>query len=116
MRYHALACDYDGTIAHHGKVDAATLSALKNVRKSGRRLLLVTGRELDSLAEAFPELDVFDQIVAENGALLYTPATHDEKALAEVPAAGFLQALQDRGVTPLSVGRAIRSQPKKVTS
>jgi HAD superfamily hydrolase (TIGR01484 family) len=107
MRYHALACDYDGTIAHHGKVDAATLSALKNVRKSGRRLLLVTGRQLDSLAETFPELDVFDQIVAENGALLYTPATRDEKVLAEVPAAGFVQALKDRGVAPLSVGRAI---------
>ena len=49
MRYHALACDYDGTIAHHGKVDDATLKALKKTRKSGRRLLLATGRELDDL-------------------------------------------------------------------
>ena len=107
MRYHALACDYDGTIAHHGKVDAATLAALKAVRKSGRRLLLVTGRQIDSLAEAFPELEVFDRIVAENGGLLYTPATHREKLLAEAPAAEFVKALRDHEVTPLSVGRAI---------
>src|SRR5262245_3968957 len=49
MRYLALACDYDGTIAHHGRVDDDTLAALRRVRASGRKLLLVTGRELDDL-------------------------------------------------------------------
>ena len=49
MRYLALACDYDGTIAHHGKVDRQTMAALERVRSSGRKLLLVTGRELDDL-------------------------------------------------------------------
>ena len=29
MRYLALAADYDGTLAHHGKVDAPTVAALK---------------------------------------------------------------------------------------
>ena len=28
MRYHVLACDYDGTIAHHGRVDDETIAAL----------------------------------------------------------------------------------------
>jgi len=32
MRYHALACDYDGTIAWDGKVDANTIAALETVR------------------------------------------------------------------------------------
>src|SRR5918994_7490057 len=107
MYYHVLACDYDGTIAEHGKVDAATLAALKKIKETGRRLVLVTGRELLSLTEDFPALDVFDQVVAENGALLYTPSTRAEKVLAEAPPDDFVQMLRERGVTPLSVGRAI---------
>ena len=31
MRYLVLACDYDGTIAHHGEVNSATRSALEKV-------------------------------------------------------------------------------------
>ncbi|HET6628364.1 MAG TPA: HAD-IIB family hydrolase [Woeseiaceae bacterium] len=107
MRYHVLACDYDGTLAHHGKVSEQTLAALKKLKETGRRLMLVTGRELDDLARIFSELELFDQVVAENGALLYTPATHTEKPLAEPPSAAFIQALRDRNVTPLSVGRVI---------
>ena len=49
MRYLALACDYDGTLAQHGRVDETTLAALEKFRASGRRLLLVTGRELEDL-------------------------------------------------------------------
>lgn len=107
MRYHALACDYDGTIAHHGTVDEATLTSLANLKETGRRLVLVTGRELPKLREAFPGLDLFDEVVAENGALLYTPSTHSEKALADAPPPELVEALQARGVTPLSVGAAI---------
>ena len=43
VRFLALACDFDGTIAHDGMVDLATLAALERVRASGRRLILVTG-------------------------------------------------------------------------
>src|SRR5689334_25401439 len=49
MRYLALACDYDGTLAHHGQLDPRTREALERVRQSGRRVLLVTGRDLDDL-------------------------------------------------------------------
>jgi hydroxymethylpyrimidine pyrophosphatase-like HAD family hydrolase len=59
MRYLALCCDYDGTIAHHGRVDEPTLAALKRLRESGRQLVLVTGRELDDLQTVFPHLDLF---------------------------------------------------------
>jgi len=78
MRYVALACDYDGTLAHDGTVDDETIVALECLRESGRKLLLVTGRELDELARVFPRLDLFDRVVAENGALLYRPATREE--------------------------------------
>ncbi len=51
MRYHALACDYDGTLARHGAVDDATTAALRCLRESGRRVILVTGKD-EALAEA----------------------------------------------------------------
>jgi HAD superfamily hydrolase (TIGR01484 family) len=107
VRYHALACDYDGTLATHGVVDQPTLEALDRLRLSGRKLILVTGRELGELQLVFPHLDRFDRVVAENGALLYRPATGEEVLLAEPPPAEFIAALRERKVRPLSVGRVI---------
>src|SRR3954462_8638281 len=46
MRYLALATDYDGTLATNGRVADSTLEALQKLRDSGRRLIMVTGREL----------------------------------------------------------------------
>jgi HAD superfamily hydrolase (TIGR01484 family) len=107
MRYLALACDYDGTLAHHGRVDNTTLAALERVLASGRKLLLVTGRELDDLRTVFPRLDLFERVIAENGALLYRPGSREEKVLAERPPEEFVRALEARGVRPLGVGRVI---------
>lgn len=107
MRYLALCTDYDGTIAHHGVVDEPTIDALTRLRESGRKLVMVTGRELDELISVCPRLDLFDRVVAENGALLYTPATKEEKPLTEPPLPAFVAALQARGVHPLSVGKTI---------
>jgi len=107
MHYLALATDYDGTIAHHGEVDAATLDALERLRASARKLILVTGRELPDLARAMPRLDLFDLIVAENGALLYDPSNHEEHLLATPPPPRFAERLRELGVEPLSVGRVI---------
>ncbi|MGE0119049.1 MAG: HAD-IIB family hydrolase [Dongiaceae bacterium] len=103
----ALACDYDGTLATDGHVEAATLAALDRLQASGRKLILVTGRQLEDLAQAFPEYVRFDRVVAENGALLCRPAEKDATPLAEPPPDGFVDALRRRQVTPLSVGRAI---------
>jgi HAD superfamily hydrolase (TIGR01484 family) len=107
MRYLALACDYDGTLATDGRVDARTLRALERARASGRRLLLVTGRQLDDLQSVFSRLDLFDRVVAENGALLYRPSTREETMLAEPPPEAFIAALRERGIDSLSVGRVI---------
>jgi hypothetical protein len=70
-----LATDYDGTLAHDGVVDDATADSLIAFRLSGRRLLLVTGRELPDLLRVFPRIELFDRVVAENGALLFEPVT-----------------------------------------
>ncbi|WP_200840826.1 HAD family hydrolase [Geminicoccus flavidas] len=107
MYYLALASDYDGTIAEHGAVDQATFDALCELKRSGRRLILVSGRELPDLQRAFPELELFDLAVLENGGLLYEPATRTETVLGEPPPAALVERLQAEGVEPLSVGRCI---------
>jgi hydroxymethylpyrimidine pyrophosphatase-like HAD family hydrolase len=107
MRYHALATDYDGTIAHDGIVDNHTLDALDRLRQSGRKLILVTGRELDDLYATFAHSDRFDWIVAENGAIIHCPGTGTVRVLTEPPPVPFINELRRLGVHPLSVGRAI---------
>jgi hydroxymethylpyrimidine pyrophosphatase-like HAD family hydrolase len=107
MRFLALAADYDGTLALHGRVDESTLAALQRVRDSGRRLLLVTGRELPSLFRTFAETALFDRVVAENGGLLYEPATGRERALGEPPPESLVLALRAAGIDRLSVGRVV---------
>ncbi len=71
MHYVVLATDYDGTIAHDGGIDAPTLGALERLRAGARRLILVTSRSWEDLRRVMPRLDLFDLVVAENGALLY---------------------------------------------
>ncbi len=64
MRFRVVATDYDGTLANNGRVAKKSLQTLAGVRESGRKLLLVTGRELDGLRSVFPQLGLFDLIVA----------------------------------------------------
>jgi hydroxymethylpyrimidine pyrophosphatase-like HAD family hydrolase len=106
MRYHALATDYDGTIAHDGRVDEATVDALRRVRAAGHRLIMVTGRELTDLFNTFEYVDMFDRVVAENGAVLYNPASKDIDVLASAPPSPFLDALSRQQV-PISVGHCV---------
>jgi hydroxymethylpyrimidine pyrophosphatase-like HAD family hydrolase len=109
MRYHLLATDYDGTVATDGKVTVETVAALNDVLATGRRLVLVTGRELDDLMSVFPDLSIFERVVAENGALLYRPATKERRRLAEPPPPALLALLRQREVSPLSSGEVIVS-------
>jgi hydroxymethylpyrimidine pyrophosphatase-like HAD family hydrolase len=102
----ALAADYDGTLARDGEVSETTAAALARLKQSGRKLLLVTGRQPEHLVQIFPDLGLFDVIVAENGALLRWPGGR-EQALGPPPPDGLVAALRRRGVTPLDVGRAI---------
>jgi HAD superfamily hydrolase (TIGR01484 family) len=107
MKTLVLACDYDGTLAHDGVLDAATAAALDRFRASGRRLLMVTGRELPDLQRVCQVLDKFDWIVAENGALLYRPSDNFSRLLCAPASAQLAQKLGEAGAQPLSVGRAI---------
>ena len=107
MHFLALAVDYDGTIAENGSVPAQVCASLTTLKNSGRKLLLVTGRELQALKHHFPHLDLFDLVVAENGALLYDPVTDTEELIAEPASMDLVSRLRGKGVSPLSVGRSV---------
>jgi HAD superfamily hydrolase (TIGR01484 family) len=107
VRYQALICDYDGTIAHDGRVAPSTIEALERLVESGRRLVLVTGRDLPLLQRDFDRLDLFERVVVENGALMYDPASRAERLLTEPADERLVEALRARDVKPLGVGRAI---------
>jgi hydroxymethylpyrimidine pyrophosphatase-like HAD family hydrolase/GTPase SAR1 family protein len=107
MYFLALATDYDGTLAADGRVDAPTMAALRRFKASGRRIILVTGREIRDLQAVMPDLSIFDRVVAENGALLFDPATGADRLLGEPIPAAFADGLRALGVAPLSVGRVV---------
>ncbi len=106
MKYQALATDYDGTIAFEGKVDVATVDALQQVRDAGAALVLVTGRELSDLFNTFDRIDLFHLVVAENGAVLYDPATTQIEPLSAGPPTALLERLT-REQVPVSVGHSV---------
>src|SRR4029077_6251305 len=105
MRYLALAADYDGTLASHGTVAAETVEALRQLAATGRRLILVTGRRIDDLMRVFPEVAIFDRVVAENGPLVYRPQTLETHVLSKPPPAAFVEELRRRGIQPLTAGQ-----------
>jgi hydroxymethylpyrimidine pyrophosphatase-like HAD family hydrolase len=107
MQYLALASDYDGTLAHDGHVSIESVEAISRLRATGRKFILVTGRELPELQSVFPRFDLCDVIVAENGALLYWPAEKCEQVLGEPPPEAFISEIVRRGVQPFSLGRVI---------
>jgi hydroxymethylpyrimidine pyrophosphatase-like HAD family hydrolase len=106
MRFLILAADFDGTLADHGRIEDSTWAGLERLRQSGRKVVLVTGREIDDLLTICPEINRFDAVVAENGAVLYWPDKRAIEPLAEPPPADFIDALRQR-VPDFSVGRVI---------
>jgi hydroxymethylpyrimidine pyrophosphatase-like HAD family hydrolase len=72
--FRAVAVDYDGTLAD-GRVKPDTLAALAEARARQIRVIVVTGRIMSELQAVFPDAwDHVDAIVAENGAVLASPA------------------------------------------
>ena len=107
MRYVALAAGFDGTLARDGACDERCIESLRALGATGRKLILVTSRDLRELLEIFPEVRLFDYVVAENGAVMHRPATRESEILAQAPPELLLQELRRRHVTPLSVGSSI---------
>jgi HAD superfamily hydrolase (TIGR01484 family) len=99
-------CDYDETLADEGSVHPLSLEALRKLKSSGRKILLVTGRIMSYLLTVFPDIAIFDLVVAENGGTIYHPGKTDEKMLT-TPPAGELVAALEKAKVPFSIGRTI---------
>ena len=107
MRYLALATDYDGTLATDGRASIDAIAALGRLKASGRQAILASGRRLDELFAVFPEIDLFDGVVAENGAVVYFPHTKEKKLTGKPPPAEFIERLKALGVNPIEVGEVV---------
>ncbi|GAB4242033.1 MAG: hypothetical protein Kow00121_68010 [Elainellaceae cyanobacterium] len=96
MNYRILATDYDGTLATDGRVTDPTLAALNRWKAADRQLILITGRQFDDLLRVCSCIDLFDSVVAENGAVLYDPQTQAVKDLGDRPPQAFIDRLRER--------------------
>jgi hydroxymethylpyrimidine pyrophosphatase-like HAD family hydrolase len=101
-----LALDYDGTIAHDGKLDPGVRAAIEGARARGIVVILVTGRTLSDLQRVAGDLTFLDAVVAENGGVLTIPALGRTLSLAPPPPASFLAELQRRGI-PAAAGECL---------
>ncbi|MEO1591991.1 MAG: HAD family hydrolase [Cyanobacteria bacterium J06632_22] len=109
VKYCAIATDYDGTLATDGVVAADTVVALKRYQAAGGKLIMDTGRELTDLQQAFPELDLFDGVVVENGAVFYHPPSGELQLLGDPFPEEFVATLKAKQVSPINPGHRIVS-------
>jgi len=106
IRFQALALDYDGTLASHDRLADATVAALERARRAGLQLVLVTGRTFFELTRVCSRLDLFDVVVAENGAVLHYPADDAIRDEGPEPPPRLIAAL-DRHAIPFQLGLVI---------
>ena len=109
MRHRVLACDYDGTLATEGVCSDLTVQALKRVAAAGIRLVLVTGRTREELADVFDPGTLFEAIIVENGAVVIDVTTGKEELLGPRLPSRLVDEFARTGVDPLVVGRVLFS-------
>ena len=97
MKFRVLALDYDGTIATDGVLSPDVKSAISEARARGVAVILVTGRILSDLRSVAGDLNFFDAVVAENGAVLAVADTPTRR-LGQLPPQSFFDDLRRRGV------------------
>jgi hydroxymethylpyrimidine pyrophosphatase-like HAD family hydrolase len=102
-----LALDYDDTLATAGRVDFEAQAALEAFRGAGGLSILVTGRTLEQLREAYDGLATFELVVVENGCVLHRPRTGQSRLLAPPPPAELVALLRQHGVSPLHLGEVV---------
>ena len=71
---------------------------MRAVADSGRHLVLVTGRTREELLDVFSELELFDAIVIENGAVLLDPVTGNMQPLAHTVSHELVALLHRKGI------------------
>ncbi len=106
MFFKALACDFDGTLAVDDRIGSSVRDALERARKAGLRLVLVTGRTFFELTRVCDCLELFDGVVAENGAVIYYPGSAMIRDQGPSVPGRLLDELERRGIY-YQVGRVI---------
>jgi hypothetical protein len=104
--FKALACDFDGTLAFEDRIDPGVKVALQQARSAGVRLILVTGRTFFELTRVCDCLELFDAVVAENGAVIYYPGSAMIRDLGPAVPSRLLAEFDRRGLY-YQVGRVI---------
>jgi hydroxymethylpyrimidine pyrophosphatase-like HAD family hydrolase len=104
--FKALASDYDGTLASADRIPPSVREALGQARRAGLSLILVTGRTFFELTRVCDCLDLFDAVVAENGAVLYYPRSAMIRDQGPPVPVRLLAELDRRGIY-YQVGRVI---------
>ena len=106
MIFKALACDFDGTLASEDRIGDAAHAALRQAREAALRLILVTGRTFFELTRVCECLDLFDAVIAENGAVLYFPGDAMIRDQGPAPPSRLLAELDRRAIS-YQLGRVI---------
>ncbi|MEO8681579.1 MAG: HAD hydrolase family protein [Vicinamibacterales bacterium] len=106
MRLAAFAVDFDGTLTRDGRLGSDNRDAISLVRDRGVKVILVTGRRLDDLLRTTGNVDCFDAVVAENGAVLHFPARDQTIPIAPAPSPKFLDELRRRSI-PFDLGSSV---------
>ena len=116
MKLAAVAIDYDGTIAVSGVFDPGARDAIAQLRLHGIAVVLATGRRLDELKRVAGNLECFNAIVAENGAVLYFPESGRHAIIGHAPSSRFIDALQKRGIDIAVGDSVIETDASRATS
>ena len=107
MNFSAAAFDYDGTLAHFGRMEKSTVDSLARLKETGCKLLLVSGRTLVDLQTVVDAYNMFDVIVAENGAVMSHSNILEGQLLTQPADRLLVEECAERGVQPLAVGRCV---------
>jgi hydroxymethylpyrimidine pyrophosphatase-like HAD family hydrolase len=106
MYCRVIACDFDGTGAVSGRLAPEVAATLGAARALGFVTLLVTGRVLEDLEAAEVPFENLDAVVAENGAVVWWPATDQTARLGPPPPDAFLAELRRREI-PYQAGAVV---------
>jgi hydroxymethylpyrimidine pyrophosphatase-like HAD family hydrolase len=107
-----IALDVDGTLFDGTSVAVEAVDALHRAKADGHVLVIVSGRQWDSLGSVVPTvLHLFDRVVCEEGGVLVDVAAELVTLLAAPVEPGLVEALRRAGVPALDVGLVVVGAP-----
>ena len=75
MKYKLIASDFDSTIYDGKEIPPRVVKAVAEYRRAGGRFVVATGRIFESIRKKIPLLDADDNVIACQGAALYSMRT-----------------------------------------